>query len=147
MPMTALEWARKYKAMGFAPIPVKYREKACHRLNWDKPLREEELAESFAEDPSNIGVLLGDPSGGLIDVDLDSTEAVQLASSFLPPTDMVFGRPGKPASHRLYKVREPGRAQKFSDPVLKHVIAEYRANRCYTVFPGFDSSDRRTDRV
>jgi putative DNA primase/helicase len=137
MPMTALEWARKYRAMGFSPIPVPFREKACRIRGWDKLLLQEpELPKFFGKDPTNIGVLLGEPSGGLVDVDLDSTEAVQLASSFLPPTGMVFGRPGKPASHWLYKVSEPGGAQKFTDPVLKHVIAEYRANGCFTVFPG-----------
>ena len=50
----------------------------------------------------NIGVLLGEPSGWLIDVDLDCDEAVALAPKFLPPTGATSGRPGKPASHWWY---------------------------------------------
>ena len=47
------------------------------------------------------------PSGWLIDVDLDHPLAVELADEFLPPTASVFGRVGKPRSHRLYVVTEP----------------------------------------
>jgi hypothetical protein len=49
----------------------------------------------------NLGLLLGSASGGLVDVDLDCIEAIQLADFYLPST-WTFGRASKPRSHRLY---------------------------------------------
>src|SRR5437879_5765343 len=43
----------------------------------------------------NVGVLNGEPSGGLLDVDLDASEAVKLAPMFLPATACIFGRASK----------------------------------------------------
>lgn len=50
--------------------------------------------------------MLGTPSGGLVDVDLDSPEAVCLAPHVLPETGATFGRASKPRSHFLYIVPE-----------------------------------------
>ena len=41
-------------------------------------------------DSQNVGVLLGAPSSGLVDVDLDTPEAAALASAILPATGAVF---------------------------------------------------------
>jgi P4 family phage/plasmid primase-like protien len=37
-------------------------------------------------------------------VDLDAQDAIAKADQFLPPTGMIDGRPGKPRSHRWYRV-------------------------------------------
>jgi len=50
----------------------------------------------------NIGVILGKPSGGLADVDLDCDEAVRLAPKYLPPTGCITGRTGQPGRHWWY---------------------------------------------
>ena len=50
----------------------------------------------------NIGILTGEPSGWLIDIDLDCPEAVAAARLLLPPTGFVYGRPSNPDSHWLY---------------------------------------------
>ena len=64
-------------------------------------LSETAIITAFA--PSdNIGLLLGEPSGWLVDVDLDSPEAIALAPEFLPRTGMTGGRTGKPYSHYWY---------------------------------------------
>ena len=52
-------------------------------------------------DADNIGVVLGEASQGLADIDLDTPEAIVLAPSFLPPT-ATFGRPSTPRSHWIY---------------------------------------------
>ncbi len=52
--------------------------------------------------PSYQGVLLGEPSLRLIDVDLDHPLTLELAASYLPPTNSIFGRTSKPRSHWLY---------------------------------------------
>lgn len=73
----------------------------------------------------NIGILLGEPSGGLVDVDLDCAEAVKLAEQFLPTTDAVTGRPSRPRSHRWYIA--PGlRINQFRDPFTDDMILEVR---------------------
>src|SRR5262249_20789517 len=59
-------------------------------------------SEFFLNEPQNVGVLLGEPSGGLIDIDLDCREAVELAASLLPHTGAVFGRSSKRRSHHVY---------------------------------------------
>ncbi len=46
----------------------------------------------------------GRPGHSLVIIDLDATDAVQLADNYLPQTGMVEGRPGKPRSHRYYLV-------------------------------------------
>src|SRR4051812_20725228 len=87
-----------------AVVPIPPRTKAPQLDDWQTlRLSESEVDRHFAA-RSNIGVILGDPSGGLVDVDLDHQLAVELADEFLPPTNSEFGRPSKRRSHRLYLV-------------------------------------------
>ena len=96
--------ARDYIKRGMAPIPVPLRSKGPALNGWQHlRLTEDEVPNYFDGKPSNIGLILGSASGGLVDVDLDCPEAVALAPRFLPPTDAVFGRAGKPRSHWLYR--------------------------------------------
>jgi putative DNA primase/helicase len=81
----------------------------------------------------NIGVVLGDPSSGIVDVDIDRMSALPLADLFLPKTEMVFGRKSKPRSHRIYKCPEPGRTKQWKDD--GGVVIELRGNGGQTVFP------------
>jgi len=53
-------------------------------------------------DGDNVGLLLGEPSGWLVDVDLDCEEAIELAEHYLPPTNAITGRDGSPRSHWWY---------------------------------------------
>lgn len=119
---------------GFAPVPIPLRKKGPVIKEWQKLRITADTAHQFFDgQPQNIGVLLGDPSNGLVDVDLDAPEAVALADHFLPPTDAVFGRAGKLRSHRLYRV--PGlKTQKFQAPD-NGMIVEVRSTGCQTVVP------------
>ena len=104
MKTPSLDIALAYIAQGFAPVPIAYREK--------KPLpslREWQTLRIGAEDATryfngadqNIGVILGEASRGLVDVDLDCDEAVRAAPYLLEKT-RCFGRESKRASHWLY---------------------------------------------
>ena len=129
------------------PVPIPKRSKA--------PVlkRGETLRPSLAEvrrlfsggEPTagNVGILLGEPSGGLIDIDLDSREALALAPAVLPPTPARFGRPSKPDSHWLYqcapsdaplpatrRFREGGRGGAGTS-----CLVELRSSGAQTVFP------------
>ena len=97
MSHTTREAAENYLSRGWAIIPVPFGKKAPTLKGWpDLWLTKDDLSRHFNGLPVNIGVLLGDPSGGLIDVDLDSPEALILAPRFLPPTECRFGRASTP---------------------------------------------------
>src|SRR5215470_13538935 len=88
------ESARLYLSKGLAPIPLRLRSKEPIHSDWPR-LRVPSEKVDLIFPPGkelNIGVLNGDPSGNLVDVDLDSAEAQSLAPLFLPSTNWVFGR-------------------------------------------------------
>jgi Bifunctional DNA primase/polymerase, N-terminal len=93
------ELARLYLSRGWAVIPIPAGTKKPIEPGWQKlRLTTDQVDQYFAAD-NNIGVLLGEPSGWLIDVDLDHPLAVELAAQFLPATAAVFGRGSKRRSH------------------------------------------------
>jgi hypothetical protein len=103
--------AAHYLSCGRIPVPVPRagRCKAPVLDGWQnlRP-QPEELDRLFPSDqPLNVGLLLGGPSGGLVDVDLDCQQAVCAAPHLLPPTGWVSGREGKPRSHWWYVVGHP----------------------------------------
>src|SRR5262249_32490124 len=96
--------ARKGKQMGRLPIPIPLREKGPRLKGWTGlRLTDQQIEQEFGGAPKNIGFLLGEPSKGTIDVDLDCNEAVELAQHILPTTAEIFGRPSKPRSHYIYR--------------------------------------------
>jgi hypothetical protein len=154
-----LDLAACYQAEGWAIIPIprlsdpiwkkkwasdrvsqKKRGKAPLELEWQKiryPTHDS-LKNDFGprRDEKNIGVILGDPSGGLVDVDLDCLEAIELAPSVLPDT-YRFGRKSKPGSHWLYKSDARSTEKWICGPVgKKETILELRSDGGQTVFPG-----------
>jgi putative DNA primase/helicase len=132
----AVALAYRYKDRGFSPIPVPLGTKSPKITGWQNLIIErDQLSRFFTERLSNIGILLGDASGGLVDIDLDCEEALRLADFFLPKTGMVFGRMTKPASHGIYRTPNPGSRHAFNDPDGKSLV-EVRANGCMTIFPG-----------
>src|SRR4051812_43541815 len=100
-----LQSAISYCRRGWSVIPIEHRAKGPRLREWQKlRLTESDLPVHFRGSPQNIGVLQGEPSGWLVDVDLDHPRAVALADEYLPATPLVFGRANKPRSHRLYRV-------------------------------------------
>src|SRR2546430_172568 len=95
--MTPLDAAMAYTGRGWSVVPVPHRNKNPGFDDWQKlRLREEDLPHRFNGRPQNVGVLMGSPSAGLTDVDLDCQQAIKLAPLFLPSTACIFGRSGKP---------------------------------------------------
>ncbi len=131
---------RALHTRGWALIPVPYRQKRPVLRDWQHlRLTADELANTFRA-LTNIGVLLGEPSGWLIDIDLDSPEALLLADHFLPSTPSRFGRTGTPEAHRLYCVSEPIGTTKFSDPLAhqggdRGMLVELRSTGSQTLLP------------
>ena len=77
-----------------------------------------------------MGILLGEPSGGVVDVDLDVPEAAQLAEHFLPPT-VTSGRDSSPQSH--WFLRAPGITSEKWKEIDSKVIVEVRSTGCQTI--------------
>lgn len=125
------EYIAGYIAAGYAPIPVKFKTKQPVGNKWpDLRIKLEEVPRRFPP-PSNVGILLGDPSNGLIDIDLDCPEAIALAERFLPATS-TFGRPSSPESHWLYHCPQVTTHQyQFNNTML----LEVRSTGAQTVFP------------
>ena len=85
-------------------------------------------------------MLLGEPSGGLVDVDLDSPEALALAERLLPPTASRFGRPSKPGvtgstSRTPCQRRSSSLTQAWTGTRPGAMLVELRATGAQTVFP------------
>jgi hypothetical protein len=128
------EAASDYIQRGWAPIPIRPGQKAPLQKEWTKlSLRPADITKSFSDD-ENIGIRLGGPSGGLVDIDLDSSKAIRLAPLFLPQTASIFGRSCKPFSHWLYFPKSELANIKFLDTDEK-VLAEIQRTGLQTVFP------------
>ena len=120
---TVLDIALDDIARGWSPIPIPYCKKNPGRNGWQHlRITAADAASYFNGALQNIGVLLGEASNGLADIDLDTPEAIAVAPYLLPST-AIFGRASKRHSHYLYVA--PGLAEvvgkavlKFRDPTL-----------------------------
>ncbi|MEX1231930.1 MAG: phage/plasmid primase, P4 family [Planctomycetaceae bacterium] len=127
--------ALQYAQRGWSVVPVPHRGKNPGFRKWEQlRLKVEDIDQCFPGGPQNIGVLLGAPSDWVVDVDLDHLRAVELADDFLPPTPAVFGREGKPRSHRIYHVTAPVATKKYPSKT-EGMIVELRSTGSQTVFP------------
>ena len=127
--------AEQYAKCGWSVIPIPHRSKNPGLKGWERMrLTADSLDDHFNGRPQNVGVLLGEPSGWLIDVDLDHPRAVELAPQFLPTTPAVFGRAGNPRSHWIFRVTGPLATKKFRSKSAG-MIVEVRSTGMQTVFP------------
>jgi hypothetical protein len=128
------DYAKGYLSIGLSPIPVPHKKKCPVISGWpDLRITEATLPQYFPDDKLNIGILLGDPSKGLVDIDLDCSEAVITAREYLSPLDTrVFGRPGNPSSH--YLCFAPGTASKKYQRDGK-TLMELRSTGLQTLVP------------
>ncbi|MEQ8770045.1 MAG: DUF3987 domain-containing protein [Phycisphaerales bacterium] len=134
-PNPSLDAALELLDRGLAVIPVPHREKAPRIKEWpDLRLDREACFARFANDPQNVGVLMGEPSGWVVDVDLDDELALELADEHLPETAAVFGRDSRPRSHRLYRVTAPVETRKWKSSA--GMIVELRSTGTQTIAPG-----------
>jgi AAA domain/Bifunctional DNA primase/polymerase, N-terminal len=133
--MTTLELARQYLADGMAPIPVPRGSKKPTLAEWQLlRLTDADLEQHF-HNGANVGILNGEPSRGLLDIDLDCPEVLAAADTFLPATALVFGRLSGPRSHRVYRVEStPPATVQFRD--IDHaMLVELRGTGSQTIWP------------
>lgn len=133
---------------GYIPLPILDKDKKPGVPQWTHLAysNEEEVREKFTQwadqGRSNVGLLLGEPSGGLVDVDLDHPKAVRLRDYFLPPTMAKSGREGRRGTHYWYQCTEgttPGITRQHlmpgEDGKRGPVAVELRSSKGQTVLP------------
>jgi hypothetical protein len=134
----SLKYAELYVRHGLAVVPVPPKSKRPVLDGWQNlRLTTEQLPAHFSNG-ANVGILCGEPSGNLVDVDCDILEALAAAAEYLPPTGLVHGRPGNPTSHYWYET--PGvKTTKFrfieGDAKEPTMYMELRSTGCQTVVP------------
>jgi hypothetical protein len=123
--------AERYVGHGFAVVPVPHGKKGPVLKGWERlRLSADELPHHFNGKSQNVGLILGEPSGWLVDADLDVEEAVKTAGRFLEPT-LTSGRESSRDSHWLYVA--PGvETAKFKD-VDGEMLVELRSTGCQTL--------------
>jgi putative DNA primase/helicase len=94
----------------------------------------------FFKNGENVGGIMGEASGGRVDVDCDCPEAAIVAPRLLRSTPARFGRPSNRSSHLIY-ISPGAKSLKLTDPTVKEgearaSIIELRADRHNTVLPG-----------
>lgn len=138
---------------GYQPVPLVSGDKKARIAGWPKlrwentPEGLEHVTKSFDDwadsGHGGLGVLLGTPSGGLVDIDLDHPKTARLKDHFLPRTPARSGRDSRPGSHYWYIVK-PGTLQESRTFKLprelesadSQMIVEYRSTGGQTALPG-----------
>ncbi len=112
-----LDFALDYHSRGWMPIPVPHGSKNPNRIGWqNERVTVEDLPRHFYNS-SNIGLLLGKPSNGLTDIDLDCSEARALARYFLPETTMASSRTGIDEDTHKWFNAKGSKTKQFLDPM------------------------------
>ncbi len=148
-PKDAIDAAKKYRKKGWRPFPLPVgQKKPDPKKGWkkaEKAVTDTNIEKQWA-DGENIGVRLDAP---LTDVDLDSPEAVAVASRWLSPTPFKFGRSTAGGlTHFMYECLD-AEVMTFNDPVaeaknrtitddskkIKAMLVEIRTGAMYTMVP------------
>ena len=140
MSSETIETVLDLHSRGWMPIPIPRGSKNPNRKGWQNEKRSRDELISCFNNGQNVGILLGKPSRGLIDIDLDCREAVSIADEILPSTRMVSGRAGSPYSHRWYECNPLIATASFRDPSRskedeRSMIAEFRSTGGQTIVP------------
>ena len=129
--MNTSRYAQGYIERGMAVVPNPLKRKSPVLPEWQNlRIKVEEVPLYFDGKSQNIGTLLGKPSSGLVDVDLDVPEAVKIAGHFLPST-LTSGRESAPTSHRWYQAIG-AKTEKWKDTDGK-MLVELRSTGCQTL--------------
>lgn len=107
----ALTHALEAHRRGYTPLPLQERSKRP-AVDWQALTYPDEQAvrDAFEGHTGNLGVILGERSGHLVDVDIDWPRATLLAERFFlaGTTEVISGRVGSPGSHWWYQCSDLG---------------------------------------
>lgn len=126
------EMVKDYLHRGWRLVLLESKSKKPVQTGWQTGGATEADALSHLALGGNLGVLVGEPSGNLVDVDLDCPEAVKLAPVFLPATSRTHGRPSNPSSHWWY-VSQGVQTTRYEDE--RGIFLELRGTGTQTALP------------
>lgn len=125
---------------GWIPVPIATGQKRPSLPQWNHLTYAgpDQIRSTFI-DPKvgGIGLILGDASRGLVDVDLDHPKARRIAAMFLPPTSMMTGRATTRHSHYWYQITDehvPEGTRRYKMPDGSTCV-ELRSTGGQTVIP------------
>src|SRR5215211_5338128 len=122
-----LEYAAAYARIGLAVVPNK--DKKPLLKGWPSMrLAEDEISCHF-DNGQNVGLLNGEPAGGLVVVDMDVPEALTIADKFLTKT-LRSGRESTPGAHAWYAAHR-AKTKRYQD-TDNRVLLEIRSDGCQT---------------
>src|SRR5215212_6762332 len=133
--------AERYLRAGLAVISIPAGKKNPNRGGWQTERWTVEDIPQCWSNGQNIGVLTGEPSGWLVDVDLDCAEAVKIAGRFLDPT-LTSGRESTPDNHWWYRAEGIG-STSFEDLGGETVLEIRSSGRQTVVAPSLHPSGER----
>lgn len=125
--------ALKLLGDGLKPVRLKPMDKVAIETGWQRRAHDEDSVRAEFKPGENVGALMGEPSGWIVDIDIDSMKAAELAPQSLPPTRR-FGRKSNRNSHYLYRcVGAVNRTWKDEDG--RHIV-NLRSTGNQTMMPG-----------
>jgi putative DNA primase/helicase len=132
------ELAQQYIENGWAIIPVPFGKKTPVLNEWQKRTITVDDVPRYWSNGQNIGVLTGEPSKWLVDIDLDQPEALRVAPHILPET-RTSGHEGKMDSHWWYYATSLLKSRSFYVDIPgdeeERPVLETRANGRQTLIP------------
>ena len=127
-PNDALDYAAAYARMGHSVVPNEGKKPLLR--DWPSTrLAEDELPYYF-DNGENVGLVNGEPAGGLVVVDMDVPEALKIADRFLENT-LKSGRKSTPGAHAWYAAHQ-AETKKYKDTDAT-VLLEIRSKGCQTL--------------
>jgi hypothetical protein len=137
--LDAVTIAKSWFDLGIMPVPIRARtKKPKDGKGWNKLKVTRETIQRFFEEGDNVGGLWGQPSGWIIDIDLDWDEAALAAPRLFPET-FVYGRRKRPGTHFLYRVEGAVTYKRYDsgkgDNAKRTVISECRSTGSQSVLP------------
>lgn len=137
--MNVMNYLESYNEINFTITPLKKRTKEPFIKDWNSKKGID--MDVFDNDKDlNVGLVLGENSDGVVDVDIDEPGLISIAQSVLPSSGVRFGRPSKPSSHYLYRINgDLGATRRYNDPEpttgVSATIIELRSTGCCTMVP------------
>ena len=125
--------ARSWLDLGIQPVPLYPKSKRpSGGKGWTTLKVNGKSLDQYFKKGENIGGLWGEPSGWIVDIDLDWDEASEFAECYLPET-FTYGRKSRPGSHYLYRCKGAVNYKKMLR--TGEVIVEIRSTGSQSVLP------------
>lgn len=129
---------------GMAPCLLHPGKKKPREKGWPKLSYTAKEIEQDFNSGHNVGIMLGRPSNGIIDFDIDTDDALRPAEYYLPEDTFIYGREGREGSHYLFRIvnnEAPNKAT-YKHKIKDETLLEFRSTGGQSVLPGSYAIDK-----